>query len=156
MSGRGSWVGRTPDLHSSGVLPSLPSFGVCVLCGVCMCLCGCSHIFVRMLLHIFAQIQVYVCVHLYGDQRTISSDFLNLSPRYFWDRMSLSLELIHQLGWLANGLQRSFCFFPNTAGVACHKTLHLAFCEGSGDLNSSLSGPKETLLPQILVPVPLY
>lgn len=58
--------------------------------------------------------------------------------------MSFALGFIH----LANGFQRSFSFFPNSAGVAGHIPLHLAFDEGAIDLNSSLSGAKETISPK--------
>lgn len=142
LSRQNSW-----PLPQSRCLSFPPFLWLCVVyVGVCIGLYGYFHMFIRMHLNC-VQVWIHVYVHLCGSQRTISSVFLNLFPHYFWDRLSLTLELIHHLDWLANRLQRFFSFFPNHAGIAGYTTLHLAFCEGARDLNSSWSSPKETLPP---------
>lgn len=70
-------------------------------------------------------LQVYICTHVCGGQRSTSSVFLNCSPSYFWGQtISLNPELAHLARFLGgNKPYRSVYTSPVLGPQICRATL---------------------------------
>lgn len=112
------WTDRSKSILSRQLETKLPFFSIFsifllllyVYAYMCACMCIHSHV----------NVCTSVCLHTCMWRPEVNARDLTvlLFTLLFWNRM-ISLTLIHMdsIGWLASGLQRSFCLHPPELGL---------------------------------------